>query len=95
MLLRNGTFWAMALATLLASYYWYFVLTWVPSYLILSRGFSTLGMGRVLSTALFTMAVVNVVAGAAAGAAMLARPGLLRAKGEIGEIRLAAQFGPP
>lgn len=63
MLLHNGTFWAMALATLLASYYWYFVLTWVPSYLVISRGFSTLGMGRVLSTALLIMALVNIVAG--------------------------------
>jgi len=66
MLLRNGTFWAMALATLLASYYWYFVLTWVPSYLVMARGFSTLGMGKVLSTALLIMAGVNVVAGKAA-----------------------------
>ncbi len=59
----NRTFWAMSLSILLSSYYWYFVLTWVPSYLILSRGFSTLQMGRVVSTALFTMAIVNVSAG--------------------------------
>jgi len=59
----NRTFWAMSLSILLSSYYWYFVLTWVPSYLILSRGFSTLQMGRVVSTALFTMAFVNVTAG--------------------------------
>jgi MFS transporter, ACS family, D-galactonate transporter len=63
MLLANRTFWAMSSSILLSSYYWYFVLTWVPSYLILSRGFSTLGMGKVLSTALFTMAIVNVFAG--------------------------------
>ncbi len=78
-LLSNGTFWAMSLSILLSSYYWYFVLTWVPSYLILSRGFSTLGMGRVLSTALFTMAVVNVVAGAAADK-LAARIGVFRAR---------------
>ena len=66
MLLRNGTFWAMAGATLLASYYWYFVLTWVPSYLVMARGFSMLGMGKVLSTALLIMAGINVVAGKAA-----------------------------
>jgi MFS transporter, ACS family, D-galactonate transporter len=63
MFLGNRTFWAMALAILLSSYYWYFVLTWVPSYLILSRGFSTLEMGRVVSGALFAMAIVNVAAG--------------------------------
>jgi len=63
MFLGNRAFWAMSLSILLSSYYWYFVLTWVPSYLILSRGFSTLEMGRVVSTALFAMAVVNVTAG--------------------------------
>ena len=79
MLLRNGTFWAMALATFLASYYWYFVLTWVPSYLVMSRGFSTLGMGRVLSTALLTMALVNVVSGKLADR-MAAAIGVFRAR---------------
>jgi MFS transporter, ACS family, D-galactonate transporter len=79
MLLTNGTFWAMAVAILLSSYYWYFVLTWVPSYLTLSRGFSTMGMGRVLSTALFAMAIVNVIAGAAADR-LAARIGVFRAR---------------
>jgi ACS family glucarate transporter-like MFS transporter len=64
MLLTRRAFWAMSFTTFLAAYYWYFVLTWVPSYLILSRGFSTLEMGRIVSTALFTMAVANVLAGA-------------------------------
>ena len=65
MFLCSKTFWAMSFSILLSSYYWYFVLTWVPSYLILSRGFSTLEMGRVVSTALFAMAIVNVTAGLA------------------------------
>ncbi len=88
MLLSNGTFWAMSLSILLSSYYWYFVLTWVPSYLILSRGFSTLGMGRVLSTALFTMAAVNVVAGAAADR-LAARMGVFRARLWFGVVGYA------
>ncbi len=79
MLLTNPTFWAMSLAILLSSYYWYFVLTWVPSYLILSRGFSNLGMGRVVSTALITMAVVNVLAGSAVDR-LAARIGVFRAR---------------
>ncbi len=79
MLLRNGTFWAMAGATLLASYYWYFVLTWVPSYLVMARGFSTLGMGKVLSTALLIMAGVNVVLGKAADR-LAAAVGVFRAR---------------
>jgi len=88
MLLTNGTFWAMALSILLSSYYWYFVLTWVPSYLILSRGFSTLGMGRVLSTALFTMAILNVVAGAAADK-VAARIGVFQARLWFGVVGYA------
>jgi ACS family D-galactonate transporter-like MFS transporter len=79
MLLRNGTFWAMALATFLAAYYWFFVLTWVPSYLEISRGFTTLGMGKVLSTALLIMAGVNVVAGKVADRLAAAR-GVFRAR---------------
>jgi ACS family D-galactonate transporter-like MFS transporter len=62
-LFRNRGFWALSLCILLASYYWYFVLTWVPTYLVVSRGFSTLAMGRVISTGLFTVAVTNVLAG--------------------------------
>jgi MFS family permease len=62
----SRVFWAMCLCIFLSSYYWYFVLTWVPAYLTLSRGFSTLEMGRVLSTPLFLMAGWNVLAGSAA-----------------------------
>jgi ACS family glucarate transporter-like MFS transporter len=79
LLLTNRIFWAMAFAILLSSYYWYFVLTWVPSYLILARGFSTLEMGRVVSTALFTMAIANVLAGVAVDK-LAARIGVFRAR---------------
>jgi MFS transporter, ACS family, D-galactonate transporter len=58
--------WLLSGAIFLSSYYWYFLLTWVPSYLTMSRGFSTLEMGRVLSGPLFAMAVLNVAAGAVA-----------------------------
>ena len=57
------TFWAMPLCIFLSSYFWYFLLTWVPTYLTASRGFSTTEMGRVLSGPLFAMAVVNIGAG--------------------------------
>jgi MFS family permease len=56
-------FWAMTMTSFLSSYYWYFVLTWVPTYLTSSRGFSTTEMGRVLAGPLFTMAIVNIAAG--------------------------------
>ena len=62
-LVRSRGFWALSLSILLASYYWYFVLTWVPTYLVVARGFSTVAMGRVVSTGLFTVAATNVLAG--------------------------------
>lgn len=88
MLLTNRTFWAMTVSILLSSYYWYFVLTWIPSYLILSRGFSTLGMGRVVSIALFTMAVVNVLAGSAVDK-LATRVGVFRARLWFGVVGYA------
>ena len=64
--LRNKTFWAMSLSIFLSSYYWFFLLTWLPTYLTATRGFTTLEMGRVLSIPLFTMAVLNIIAGSIA-----------------------------
>jgi MFS transporter, ACS family, D-galactonate transporter len=69
--------WALSLCILLASYYWYFVLTWVPSYLVISRGFSNVAMGRVVSAGLLTMAVSNVATGYAADR-LAARVGVFR-----------------
>ena len=63
---KSPSFWALAACVFFLSYYWYFVLTWMPAYLTMSRGFSTMGMGRILSAPLFAMAVFNVVGGWAA-----------------------------
>ncbi len=62
-LVAGRGFWAMSLAIFMSSYFWYFLLTWVPTYLTAARGFSNLDMGRVLSAALFIMAVLNVGSG--------------------------------
>jgi MFS transporter, ACS family, D-galactonate transporter len=62
-LLENPALWIMAIFILFSSYYWYFVLTWVPAYLTSARGFSTMAMGRVLSAPLACMAITNIVAG--------------------------------
>lgn len=59
-------FWAMPLCIFLSSYFWYFLLTWVPTYLTSTRGFSITEMGRVLSIPLFAMAAANIAAGAVA-----------------------------
>ncbi|MGI8987986.1 MAG: MFS transporter, partial [Bryobacteraceae bacterium] len=61
--LASRAFWAMSLCIFLSSYYWFFLLTWVPTYLTATRGFTTLEMGRVLSTPLFIMAALNILAG--------------------------------
>ncbi len=60
---RNKTVWAMSASIFLTSYYWFFLLTWVPTYLTSTRGFTTLEMGRVLSIPLFIMAVLNIIGG--------------------------------
>ena len=77
----NGAFWAISICVLFSSYFWYFLLTWVPAYLTMSRGFTTLEMGRVLSTPLFVMAVVNIGAGFAADR-------LIRRVGSVFRVRL-------
>jgi MFS family permease len=64
--IASPTLWAMSACVFFFSYYWYFVLTWMPAYLTMARGYSTMGMGRILSTPLFAMAVTNIITGWAA-----------------------------
>ena len=61
--LGASPFWALSACVFFFSYYWYFLLTWMPTYLISARGYSTVGMGKILSAPLFAMAVVNILAG--------------------------------
>jgi MFS family permease len=61
--LAMPAFWTTTATSFLSSYFWYFLLTWVPTYLTASRGFSITEMGRVLALPLFVMAVMNIVAG--------------------------------
>jgi len=62
-ILTSPSFWALSACVFFFSYYWYFVLTWMPAYLTIARGYSIIGMGRILSAPLFAMAVVNVLGG--------------------------------
>lgn len=64
--LSMQAFWVTSLTSFLSAYFWYFLLTWVPTYLTASRGFSITEMGRVLAVPLFVMAVLNIIAGAVA-----------------------------
>ncbi len=62
-ILSNRACLAMSGCVFLFSYYWYFLLTWIPTYLNVSRGLPVLTMGRVLSLPLFIMAPVNIAVG--------------------------------
>lgn len=53
---------AMSSCILFASYFWYFMLSWVPTYLT-TRGFSTLQMGSIFAIPFVVMAVVNIACG--------------------------------
>jgi MFS transporter, ACS family, D-galactonate transporter len=77
--LSSRALWAMSACIFLSSYYWYFLLTWVPAYLTMSRGFTTVEMGRILSLPLFVMAVLNIVAGITADR-LAARRGVFRVR---------------
>lgn len=62
-LLLNPFVWALSGTVFFSSYFWWFVMTWIPGYMTLSRGFETVSMGRTLSIPLFTMAVSNLITG--------------------------------
>lgn len=81
-ILTSRTFWSLSVCVVFFSYYWYFLLTWMPTYLTASRGYSNLDMGKILSTPLFVMAAVNVLAGFTADK-------LIKAKGNVFTVRLS------
>ncbi len=54
----------MTISVFLYSYFWFFVLTWIPSYLVMARGMSNLKMGVALGTPLLCMSLVSLAAGA-------------------------------
>jgi MFS family permease len=81
---------ALAGCVFLASYFWWFVMTWMPAYMTVARGFSTSEMGKILSIPLFTMAVTNLVSGWAADR-IVARTGQpVRVRIVFGSIGLLA-----
>ena len=62
-LLRCPALWAMSVCVFLLSYFWYFVLTWMPTYLAISRHYSIVTMGRIFSMPFFCMTIVNILFG--------------------------------
>jgi MFS family permease len=65
-LIAHPMFWAVTLGAFFYSYYWYFILTWVPSYLVNELGYSNLRMGATLGLPLAGTAVTSLIAGAGA-----------------------------
>ncbi len=59
-LLRSRLIWALWASVFFYSYFWYFVLNWMPPYLVLTHGFTTREMGSSIGWALLGMAVVNL-----------------------------------
>jgi len=65
-LLSNPTCWGITLGAFFYSYFWYFCLTWLPAYLVLTHGLSFLKMGAYTALPLISMAIVSMIAGRAA-----------------------------
>ena len=62
-LLSLPTLWGIAIGAFFYSYYWYFCLTWLPSYLVMARGFSFLKMGVYTALPLLLTAAVSMTFG--------------------------------
>lgn len=62
------------------AYYWYFFLTWIPSYLVMERGFSFVQMGAFTGLPLVGMALITILSSRAADhlIARHGRPFLIR-----------------
>ena len=62
-LLSSQRVWALSGCIFFSSYFWYFVMTWMPGYMTMARGFTTATMGKTLSVPLFAMAATNLLTG--------------------------------
>ena len=58
--------WALTAGSFLISYFWYFVLTWVPTYLRVHHGFGVTEMGRIMAWPLVAMAFTSIAGGSIA-----------------------------
>lgn len=64
--LTSPVVWALWAGVFFYSYFWYFVLNWMPPYLVLTHGFTTREMGGTIARAMFAMAAVNLAGGSLA-----------------------------
>jgi ACS family D-galactonate transporter-like MFS transporter len=78
--LRSPVTWGLTVGAFFYSYFWYFCITWLPSYLLLAHSFSFLKMGSYMAGPLAGMGIMSVVCGRLADRAIrrTARPLLVR-----------------
>lgn len=62
-ILRRRAAWGTLLGMLCYGYVWYFILSWLPSYLVSERHFSLSGMAWIASLSYWVMAVSTIVFG--------------------------------
>lgn len=62
-ILGNRSAWGSFFGLFCANYYWYFLLTWLPMYLVQERGFSITGMAVIGSISYAAIASTTVTAG--------------------------------
>ncbi len=62
-ILRQKSLWGTSLGLFSSNYMFYFMLSWIPYYLVRERGFSTAGMTDMATSAFITNAVAAITAG--------------------------------
>jgi len=79
-LLSMRVFWGITFGAFFYSYYWVFFLTWLPTYLISSRGLSSAAMGTFMAVPLLAMALTATISARVADrlVARYRRPVLVR-----------------
>jgi len=63
LLLRSQALWGTALGLFSSNYVFYFMMSWLPVYLVRARGFSEAGMATLASASYAVMALSSVLAG--------------------------------
>jgi MFS family permease len=62
-ILAQRSAWGALLGHFCGNYFWFFLLTWLPTYFVQERGFSTAAMVRITSACYFVIAAATVAAG--------------------------------
>ena len=62
-LFSNPVVWGITITAFFYSYFWYFYMSWLPSYLVMERGLSILKMGFYTALPYIAMSVVGPLAG--------------------------------